>query len=114
MGVAIKDRFLGSIPNNSIIISSGSQDKVNILCHSASKNACSGQWLRISEEGTIQASNTSSECSSLLYSYANLTFERGQGESGVYKCIMNDENNILQSIFIAIYSTMTEIEHKGQ
>ena len=113
MGVAIKDQFLGSIPNNSIIISSRSQDTVNILCHSGSKSDCSGQWLRLSGEGEVQATNTSSDCSSLLYSYTNLIFVRGQDESGVFKCSINDKNNAPQSIFIAIYSTIQEVEHEG-
>ena len=42
----------------------------------------------------VQASDRPSECSLLLYSYANLTVLGEQETSGIYKCAINDENGI--------------------
>ena len=111
MGVVIEDQFLGGIPNNSIIISSGSH--VNVLCHTASKEACSGRWFRPGDEITITDSDNSG-CMSTLYSYVNLTIVREQNSSGIYTCTIRDENNILQSVYIGVYYSVEEIESKGE
>ena len=107
VGVAVEDQFLGSIPNNTIIISSGSHK--NILCHSASKTACSGQWL----SPTNEVVTVRSECSPLLHSYVSMTLT-GDKQSGIYTCITDDEHDITQSVYIGIYSSLTEVEHEGE
>ena len=107
MGVAVEDQFLGSIPNNSIIIRGRSP--VNILCHSASKTTCSGQWFRPDENIPI----TASECTPLLYSYANLSFVAEQGKSGVYTCHIEDENADPTSVYIGIYNSLQEFQSQG-
>lgn len=115
VGVAIEDQFLGSIPNNSVIVNSGS--RTNILCHSASKTSCSGQWFSPVGEPAVseQASDRPSECTSLLYSYANLTVVGDlQETSGIYTCTINDENDVQQSIYVGVYNSVQEVEQEGQ
>lgn len=107
VGVAIQDQFFGSIPNNSIIISDGSHK--NILCHSASQTACSGQWIGPTKEiVTVR-----SECSPMLHSYVSLTVME-DNQSGIYTCIINDEYDITQSIYVGIYNSLNEVEHEGE
>ena len=107
MGVAIEDQFLGSIPNNSIIISDSSHK--NILCHSASKTACSGQWLGPTKEIVTFRS----ECSPVVHSYVSLSMMEDR-QSGLYTCVINDEYDITRSVYIGIYSSLKEVEQEGE
>ena len=107
VGVAIQDQFLGTIPNNSIIISGGSQK--NILCHSASKTTCTGQWFSPMKEVVA----TTSECSPMLYSYVSLTAMEDK-QSGIYTCVINDEHDNAQAVYIGIYESLTELELEGE
>lgn len=106
VGVAVEDQFLGTIPNNSVIITSGSQ--MNILCHSASKTACSSLWLSPSKEIVTDKS----ECSPLLYSYASLSMPVRQ--NGIYTCTIADEHNTTKSVYIGIYDSLTELELESE
>ena len=107
VGVAIEDQFLGSIPNNSIIISDSTHK--SILCHSASQTDCSGQWISPTKEiVTIR-----SECSPMLHSYVSLTVME-DNQSGMYTCIINDDYDISQSIYVGIYNSLNEVEHEGE
>ena len=107
VGVAIEDQFLGIIPNNSIIIIGGSHK--NVLCHSSSKTACSGQWFNPTNEiVTIR-----SECSPMLHSYVSLNVTEDM-QSGIYTCVINDEYDITQSVYIGIYKSLKEVEHEGE
>ena len=107
MGVAIEDQFLGSIPNNSILISDSSHK--NILCHSASKTACSGQWLNPTKEIVT----FTSECSPVVHSYVSLSMMEDR-QSGLYTCVINDEYDVTRSVYIGIYSSLKEVEQEGE
>lgn len=114
MGVAIEDQFFGTIPNNSLIITGGLH--TNVLCHSASKTACSGQWFTPGGDSIAITGNETSDCkrTSHLYSYVNLTIIQDQKASGVYTCVIKDENGIPQSLYIGIYNSVEEVEREGQ
>jgi hypothetical protein len=107
VGVAIEDQFLGTIPNNSVIISDGSHK--SILCHSASKTACSGQWFNPMKEIVTSRS----ECSPTVHSYVSLSMTEDK-ESGTYTCVINDEYDITQPVYIGIYNSLKEVEHVGE
>ena len=38
----------------------------------------------------------------------------GDKQSGTYTCIIDDENDITQSVYIGIYNSLTEVEHEGE
>lgn len=109
VGAALQDQFLGSIPNNSIIIT---KSQVNLLCHSASKTACSGSWFAPGEDSPITG-YASSVCTSPLYSYVNLTLQKNGEANGMYICTIEDEQAVPMSIYIAIYNSTEEFEYAG-
>lgn len=44
----------------------------------------------------------------------NLTIVQDQKASGVYTCTIKDKNDILQSVYTGIYSSVQEVEREGQ
>ena len=49
----------------------------------------------------------------MLHSYVSLNVTEDM-QSGIYTCVINDEYDITQSVYIGIYKSLKEVEHEGE
>ena len=96
--------------NNSVVLADNSNQIGTIYCTSGSRSSSNGQWF--SPDGTeITASSAVSftvvHGGGNLPSYAGLQLNSGYSittaEEGVYACVILDENEIEQTVYVGVY-----------
>ncbi len=93
--------FLGSLLNNSAIILSSEENKTQeVICHSALKSSCPGQWLDHPEaapEDCAERESTEMTFNSVVLDLNSVSLE------GMLVCVIEDENREAQKLFLGVY-----------
>ena len=93
------DVFLGTIPNNSAVILDQQEAVLSgeVICHSALKSNCIGQWNNATEPLASHCPDSPGVFSSVALNLSTIT------EEGIYSCVVQDEEMKNQELFIGFY-----------
>ena len=97
VGISLPHQFFGTVQNNSAVILHNENSE--IICHSALRSGCNGQWLSPRE---LTRSCTKDNTSKSAFNSVKLDLQ-SVSEEGVYTCNIEDEKQQQQKIFVGVY-----------
>lgn len=113
VGVYIDQLFLGSVRNNTAVVV---EVPTTLVCQSALRTSCSqGIWIdpngiQVGHDRTsMDVLQSCSESNRTMYEHAILNLHTptiNSNNSGLYTCIIQDEQRIERRVYIGVYSTL--------
>ncbi len=94
--------FLGTLPNNSAVVFNSGGMPQAVLCHSGLRSNGTGQWMSPVAMYEGDGNDFMAE-----FNFVKLDLKNGTVE-GIYTCIIEDENEQEQKLYIGAYQSGIE------